>query len=306
LADRLSSLDPAGTDTASRLDRFAQRLGSGSDGDEQPRSLLQRLEEFGITPTVGPDQQTRPAVIGDDLHYDEERWIPPRLYALELSRYLLLLAMVATTAASAWIVTRAVSVGGELTNGDIASSDVDDIDLARRVFVTTLGVVFALVPLWCGIVAGHARRAGVPDTREWRCYACLAVSVVFNVVGFVVDGDERGTVSLLCLLGSLVAALAAVATVVPIARWFERRTRALTFWVAGLPLLVAMSWAGGLQQPVHATDALESLTFVSSLQTIVAGIVFVLAALNTSDVENAIRVSPELAQPAQPKKPAAG
>jgi hypothetical protein len=57
-----------------------------------------------------------------------------------------------------------------------------------------------------------------------------------------------------------------------------------------------MSWLGGLQRPVSPTDALEALTFVAALQAIVAGILVVIAALSTSDLEDAIRVSPGLGE----------
>ena len=284
----------AGSDaTGDRIDRLAGRL--GDIRWDEPRSLLQRLEEFGIHPEVSENGKVKvPAE--HELQF-EERWIPPRLFALDASRYVLLLAIAAIAATSAWIVTRTASVGSHLAEGEIAADDVVGIDSARRAMVTALSVTLALVPLWCGVVASHARRARMPDVRPIRAYALCAVASVLGLLSFVTDGETRGQPSFVCMLGSLAAALLAIVTMLPIVRWFNRSSTSLTLWAAGLPLLVAMSWLGGLQRPVEPTDAFQTITFVAALQAIAAGIVVVVAALSTSDIEDAIRVSPELAQP---------
>ena len=211
-------------------------------------------------------------------------------------RYLLLIGIVVVAATSAWIVTRAVSVGGELVNGQIAPADLDRINVARRAFVTALGVTLALVTLWCAVLVSHARRAGASDVREWLTYLLLAAAGALNVVSFVIDGDTRGTTSLLCVMACLVAALTAVAFVAPIARWFDRRIVALVTWTAGLAFVTVISWLGGLQRVIEPTDALEAISFVAALQAIATAVVVVIAALSTSDLEDAIRLSPALAE----------
>jgi hypothetical protein len=284
----------AGEDFASRRDRFAERLHQSGESGRSQRSLLERLEEYGITPNAGGGE---PIVsLADELRHEEERWIPPRLYELEAVRYLLLIGIVVVAVTSAWIVTRTVPVGGELVDGRIPAEDLDRINVARRAFVTSLSVTLALVVLWCAVFLSHARRAGAPDVREWRAYSLLAAAAGVSIVAFIVDGDTRSTTSLLSVVGCLLAALVAVAFVAPIAQWFERRTIALITWPAGLAFVTLISWLGGLQSPIESTDALEAITFVAALQAIATAVVAVIAALSTSDLEDAIRLSPALAQ----------
>jgi hypothetical protein len=264
-------------------------------GDDPVGSLLERLEPFGIRPRDGPGEQFAIPIDVEPEH--DHRLIPPRLYRLEAIRYLLLIGIVALAASSAWIVSRSVSVG-ELPNGHIPVADLERINHARRAFVTALGISVTLVSIWCCAVADHARRAGMnnPRPRVALCYGLMCTAVLLNAVSLVRDADTRGAISLLCVFGSLGAALLAIAAVMPTVRWFERGTVGLVSWVTGLSWLVSLSWAGGLQRPVEATDAVGSLTFVAVLQAIVASVVTVLAALNTSDIEDAVRLSPVLAE----------
>lgn len=282
-----------GEDAASRIDRLAGRL--GATGPPQPRSLLARLEEYGIRPD--PTANEPLTSLADEFRREEERWIPPRLYQLEAVRYLLLVGIAAVSLTSAWIVTRTVSAGDGLVNGEIAPADLESINIARRAFVTTMSVSLTLVSLWGAVFMTHARRAGKPDTREWRAYVLLALGALLNVLAFVTDGDDRGAVSLMCTGGCLAAALGTVAIVAPAARWFERRSLAMMFWAAGLASVAVVSWIGGLQAPVEASDALGALTFVAAVQAIAAAVVVVIAALNTSDFEDAIRLSPNMTEP---------
>jgi hypothetical protein len=299
--ERIAAAAAAGLrdeDLTSRRDRFAQRLSGPAGGGRSERSLLQRLEEYGITPSSTSNEPV--AAIADEFRQEEDRWIPPRLYELEAVRYLLLIGLVVVAVTSGWIVTRTVTAGSELVGGDIAPADLDRINVARRAFVTALGVALALVVLWCAVFLSHARRAGAPDAREWRGYSLLVVVVALNVAAFVADGEERGDVSLACLLVCLAAACAGVACVAPLVRWFERRTLALMVWTAGLVIVTIMSWLGGLQHPIEPNDALEALTFVAAVQAIGAAICVVIAALSTSDIEDAIRLSPAMAQVLEP------
>jgi hypothetical protein len=296
-SERIAAATAAGLgdeDLVSRRDRFAQRLNDPAGGGPSERTLLQRLEEYGITPSSTSSEPV--AAIADEFRQEEDRWIPPRLYELEAVRYLLLIGLVVVAVTSGWIVMRAVTAGSELVGGDIAPGDLDRINVARRAFVTALGVTLTLVVLWCAVFLSHARRAGAPDAREWRGYALLVVVVALNIAAFVVDGEERGDVSLACLLGSLASACVGVACVAPIVRWFDRRTLALMVWTAGLVVVTIMSWLGGLQHPIEPNQALEALTFVAAVQAIGAAICVVIAALSTSDIEDAIRLSPAMAE----------
>jgi hypothetical protein len=119
---------------------------------------------------------------------------------------------------------------------------------------------------------------------------------MLNLVSFVVDNGTRGTTSLWCTAGCLAIACVAVGFVVPLTRWFDRRTVALLAWVAGLAFVTVISWLGGLQHAIEPADALEAITFVAALQAIATAVVGVIAALSTADLEDAIRLSPALAE----------
>jgi hypothetical protein len=294
---RLASADPGGSDSddfASRRDRFEERVHASEEGSRPRRTLLERLGEYGITPDVSGGEPVIP--LADEFRNEEQRWIPPRLYELEAVRYLLLVGIVVVAATSAWIVTRTVSASGDLVDGDIALGHLDQINVARGAFVTSLSGTLGLVTLWCAVFVTHARRAGAPNTREWRIYSLLALVFALNIVTFFVDGDSRDTPSLLCVMVCLAAAMVAVTLVSPFARWLGRRTIGLVVWSAGLAFVAVISWLGGLQRPIEATDAVEALTFVAALQTIATAVVVVIAALSTSDLEDAIRLSPALAE----------
>lgn len=299
-ATRISAATGSGDDAdlALRRDRFVQRLNDTGDGSRPDRTLLDRLNEYGITPN--PDAAQPAMSMADEFRRDEERWIPPRLYELESVRYLMLVGIVVVAVTSAWIVVRTASAGDALIGGEIGPRELERINTARRAFVTALSITLGLVPLWGAVFLSHARRAGMPAVREWRGYALLAVAVALNVVSFVFDGEERGTASLVCLCGCLAAALATVAIVMAAARWFQRRTIGLVVWGAGLAFVTIASWVGGLQRPVDASHALEALTFVAALQSIATAVVLVIAALNTSDLEEAIRLSPEMQERPRP------
>jgi hypothetical protein len=305
-AARIAAAASAGAESdaiSSRRDKFAQRLNDSDERARSPRSLLERLEEYGITPNAsGGDAIVAPA---DEFRHDEERWIPPRLYELEAVRYLLLIGIMLVVVTSAWIVTRTVAVSGELIDGRIPPDDLDRINTARRAFVTALTVTLALVTLWCAVFISHARRAGAHGTREWRAYGLVAGSLTLNVVSFVVDGDTRGWVSLWCTVACLGGAFLAVAFVVPLVRWFDRRTVALMAWTAGLAFVTVISWLGGLQHTVQPTDAIEAITFVAALQAIATAVVVVIASLSTGDLEEAIRLSPALAETPRGSRPPA-
>jgi hypothetical protein len=294
LASRMSDAPESGE--VDRLDRLAGRL-SATASEESPaaKSLLSRLEALGITPdthSYEAESLIRPADRTRENSEPEPELVNPRAYGLELARYLLLMAMTATAVTAAWMLTRSVAAGDQLVGGVIDETDVERIDLARRSMVLATGVMLALVPLWATLVSVHARRAGVPDTHHRRCLALFAVAVAANVASFVFDGGTRSTVSFLCILGCLAIVPLSMVLVMSIMRWIELRTSALMVWSVGLAIMVATLWIGRLNRPIEPTDALEVLSFFSGLLAVTAGVVVVVAVMNTETIEDTLRLLP--------------
>lgn len=246
-----------------------------------------------VAARLGAKRKSTPDEPPDPL---ERQPTTPRLYLLEGVRYLLLISMVGVVATSAWVVSRTVLAADQSVAGAIIDTDISDIDLARRAMVTAIGVMFALVALWCSILALHARRAGDTSVPEVRSYALLGLATAANVMALVLDGDVRGPDGFLFIVVALVSSVLAVVTVAPMIEFFVGRKVSLTVWAAGMPLLVLISWGGGLQRPLGPGDELQLLTFVAATHTIVAGLMLVVAAVGTADVEEAVRVSPGLAR----------
>jgi hypothetical protein len=292
LADEMASETEAGSEFARAMEA---RRTAPSAGWDPNRSLLDRLGDYGITPG-----SSSPVAIPDvPPEMPIERLVPPKLYLLEAVRHLFLVGIATVAATAALIVTRVVSVGTALVDGVIAPADVDRIEDARWAFVTALALTFALVPIWCGVVITHARRAGMTGLRAWPSYALAAAALALNVMALVVDGRQRGEVPLACTAGCLVFTLVALATLLPIGRQFDLGTRALAVWSGGLVAMFVLSWVGGLQRPIQPADSLQLLTFVGALETVVAGLALVVGALNSGDLEDSIRLSPALARRAR-------
>ena len=276
---------------AERFGLLGSRFEDDADIGVSGESLLQRLSEFGITP--GP-VAAEPA--GGFWHSEEPTnalsgWSPPKLYGLELVRYMLILAIVAVVTTSVWITYRSVAVGNELVDGIIGADDVRQLDLARRATVVTLGIATAMVSLWASVLTTYARRAGVTRMTPWRLHTLFALAIALNVLAYVLDGSTRGTVSLLFLLGSLATAVVAALLLAPAQRTLDPRMMAPVIWTAGLVLLVMTSWIGGLQSPIEPTAALDTLTFVSAFQTIFAGVIAVVVTLSTSDLVDEMQLA---------------
>ncbi len=275
---------------AERFGLLGARFEGDADIGVSGESLLQRLGEFGITPGPVANEPV------GGWHHDEPNsalagWSPPKLYGLEVVRYILILAIVAVVTTSVWITYRSVTVGNELVDGIIGADDVRQLDLARRATVVTLGIATAMVSLWAAVLITYARRAGGTRTGARRLYALFGLAIALNVLAYLLDGSTRGTVSLLFLLGSLATAVVAALLLAPAQRWLDPRMMAPIVWTFGLVLLVITSWLGGLQTPFEPDAALDTLTFIAAFQTIFAGVIAVVVTLSTSDLVDEMQLA---------------
>ncbi len=291
LAMRAEAMEPSGSADEERLERMARRLSGSTGRVVGDDSLLDRLAKYGIV--AGSDDITPGLDFedGDATDHDDGELMVEKLYSLELARSVLLLFLAASAAASIWLVSLSGSAG-DLVNGALSQSSVERIDVARRVFVSSIGATLAVVTLWCGVAATWARRVGADVRGEVRSYVLFVLSVGVNMATFIVDGDIRGMTSLIGIAACMAAALWAIPVGLSIQKWFDRRTAALSAWSAALVFVVASSWVGGFQRPIEAADSLEALSFFGVFQTVSVMVSLTLVAVGTADVEKTIRLAP--------------
>ena len=98
------------------------------------------------------------------------------------------------------------------------------------------------------------------------------------------------------LFGFLIAGAAGY-LVEPARYWFDLPSVTLTIWTIAVPAVLGMSWVGGLLRPVEEDASLELLAFFTVTVSLMSALITVLIALSASDIEDEIRLSPELAVP---------
>ncbi len=212
----------------------------------------------------------------------------------------MLLAFGLATLGFGWIVLRSVDTEASLELGKLSLVDVDRIDSARRAALTALSASLPLVALWAFVLSVYSRRAGVANVRPRLCAGLFVVSAAITLTSQIVDGAERGTVSLISFFLSVTVAAVALYLVMPIAAWFERSTVTAVLWATAMPLLVVLTWISGMQRPIVSEDSLEKLAFFGVIEGLGAGLITVLAAITMVDLEDGLRSSIELAEPIRP------
>jgi hypothetical protein len=277
------------------LSSLRRRLGNeeghrAADGDGTLRRLVSSAGRAEIDAALA----RRTGEGGDE---PRPRTEPPRLYQLEGVRYLLLGAFLAVSGTALWLVSETLDTSVVDDAGRLPLDVVDAVDLARRAMVTALTVALAMVPLWAATVSSNAHRAGVTETRRRSCLVAFVAISALAVISFAVDGDTRGTTSLLLLIPATAIAMWSALTVIRVQRWFGLASYTLAAWTFGLPVLVVISWIGRLQRPVAPTDSLPVLTFFAVADAVIASVLVVVMSLCATEVEDTIRVSPELARP---------
>lgn len=302
----------SGERAAPRADALRDRLeaAAASTGEVDPVSALRR--RLGLDETVEDVKSPLEQLLGQagtvqveaalaerrQQELDErptERLVPPRLYALEWARLLLVTAFAIVTAASAWMLTETLGSGGS-SDGAIGL-DALDVDLARRAFVGAYSVAIALIPLWTFLVLTYARRCGMVDARPRIHLGLFAMAVALCTVAFVVDGGTRGGTSALLLIPGAIIAAAAGYLVEPARYWFELPSVTLTIWTVAVPVTLGLAWVGGLVGRVGESASLQVLAFFTVCTALLSALVTVLVALSAADIEDEIRLSPELAVP---------
>jgi ATP-dependent DNA ligase len=230
-----------------------------------------------------------------------ERLVPPRIFAIEMARLATVTTFGALTLAAALLVITSMGSDAAAGTNRLPSSVVSDLELGRKIFWSLLTVGAALIPLWSLTILRRARRAGVPGLRERRVVVLATVAAVACAAGFVFDRGDRGGLTLLLAIPIIWSAVSAGFCVEPARAWFELPSATLTACIATLPVIFGVAWLAGLGDATAPSASLQRLAFTTILLALGCARVTVMFVLTSLDLEDALRVSPELAVPAHDK-----
>lgn len=230
-----------------------------------------------------------------------ERLLPPRLFVIEALRFVTATTLAVVTLATAWLVITSMSSEAAAGTDRLSASVIDDLELGRQFFWGFFTVGAALVPLWSHAIMRRARDAGVDGLRLRRVRVLAVIATIACAAGFVLDGSERGIVTLLVAVPIVWSAVSAGFCVEPVRTWFSLPSATLTACISTLPVIVGLAWLAGLVGSIEPTVSLQRLAFTTILLTLACVRVTVMFVLTSLDVEAAIRTSPQLALPARPR-----
>ncbi len=226
------------------------------------------------------------------------RLLPPRLFALEASRLVMVAIFGALAITTGWLVAISLSSDAIAGTNELDPSVLNDIETARKIIWGLLTIGGAIVPLWALMMLRQARVAGIGGLRERRARVLLLVAAGACAFAFVADSDRGGTTLLLTVLIIWTAVSAGLA-VEPIRLWYEVPAATLTAWIATLPAILGITWLAGLAATVEPSVSLQRLAFASILLMLGCARVTALSWLSSVDLEDEFRSAPELAVPAR-------
>ena len=287
----------AGTGVASEpAAAFRWRIGALGDEDDAPKTdaLEQLLDHAGAIHVEAALAARR----RDDEQDGVERTVPPKLYALELARAVLLGALAVAVAASVWLVSLTVGASLLAPNETLSPDAVARIGRARLAISQAFAVALVGATLWSWVVAVYARRCRPPASPTRATLLYLVVASVAGTAMFLVDGVDEGVSALIVLVPATICGVASVVSLEPVARWFRLRSGPLMMWAAGLPMILVLERLGRLHDDIDRQANLQSQTFFAILIGLTCALVCVVAASSTMEIEDGVRLSPELAVPA--------
>jgi hypothetical protein len=294
---RSVSGDAAGESPSSdSLSAFRWRLGTNWDETEAtPGGALEQLLEHAGSIQIEAALAERRR---DGEATGIERTLPPKLYTLESARAMLLVALIATAAAAVWLVSLTVGASLLADNEALSSEGVARIERARLAISQAFSVTLVGATLWSWAIAVHARRCGTPSSPTRSSLLCFLVASAASAAMFLVDGAGEGVKALTVLLPATVCAVVSVVALQPVARWFRLRTGPLVMWAAGLPMILVLERISRLNDDIGRQVNLQSQTFFAILIGLSCALVCVVVASSTMELEDGIRLAPELAVPA--------
>lgn len=294
---RPSVVHPARDDEAGEsLSTFRSRLGGTSDemGASPVGALEQLLDHAGSIHVEAALAARR----RDEEEEGVGRTRPPKLYALELTRALLLGALVITAAAAVWLVSLTVGASLLADNETLSADAAARIGRARLAISQAFSVTLVGATLWSWAVAVHARRCRPPASPTRATLLSFLVASAACAAMFLLDGADEGVTAWAVLLPATICGVVSVVSLEPVARWFRLRAGPLVMWAAGLPLILVLERMSRLHDDIERQVSLQSQTFFAILIGLSCALVCVVAASSTMEIEDGIRLAPELAVPA--------
>lgn len=291
--DRSSVSEDGDEDPIDALRRRPARNTSG----EHPRKHIEVVLEGAGSQKIGADPAEHEGQADGDG--TTEGTAPPKLTLVKSARRIMVGAFAALTVVTAWVISLSLSSEAVAGTGELSASVVADLELARQIFWGLFTAGGALLPVWSVAIVRQARLAGIVGLR-WRLVRVLALlAIAASICGFVFDGADRGTLTLLLSLPIIWSAVASGFCVEPARTWFDLPAATLTAWIATLPAILGVAWLAGLSAPIEATVSLQRLAFTSILLALGCARVTVMAVLSSLDIEDELSTSPESAAPAR-------
>ncbi len=282
--------DAPASDLSRRIGTVRERLGLQSRATGSSEAALHRLIDQASLTEVSAALNAR----DDDV---DERFVPPRLDGLEAARYLMLGSFVACAALALWMLS-GVLAADTVGDGLLAPEAVSDADVARRALLTALTVALAVVPLYAAVLWAYARKAGAVGSSPAIMLGVAAVNALLAAGAQIVDGDDRGPIGVALTIPAAALCLWVVSLLEPLHRWAAKRPLKSLAWSVGLAGFLVLTVIAGLQRTVEPSDSPLVLAFGLTSAAILWCMIVVVAALDTAEFEEAIRLAPALAVPA--------
>jgi hypothetical protein len=285
-----ADIAPAGADL-----RIDQSVG------ERINASLARLDDHdfaeALIASIRQQQEDDARIHDDENHPEALRMIPPRLIPLEAIQFLLVLSNLAVVVGFGWLVVASVDDGVNATASRVTSGAIGGVNDARSVAMIALSATMVLTLLWTISVSWYAAKANVSHTRTSICADLFGVAAVGTAAVRGLDPTASSRISIMLLAATSVLAAVGLLLVRAVATGFGRHTAALQSLAATLPLIVAVSFAAGLDRPLAADVALGRVAFFGVGLGLLAAVIAVIAWLLMLDIGDRLKAAPELATP---------
>jgi hypothetical protein len=266
-------------------------LGVRRDFADRVRTLSQRFDPNRAAPERSSDVGgSDSAVAPQPAAGSGDRGRPPRLIVLELARYVTVVLFVVGAIASGWMLV-AVSRFGAPDN----VFDIEGLEVARSVAVIAFfgACVFSL-----GWAFGAARYAAKvePSVQVWPFGALVVAALPPAVVAAVLEGRSAGPWSLGAMIVAAALVLLALRLLLPILDMFSVTVWTVNAWLFATVATVVFILASPLGSEFDGGLNAGRVAFGAVLVGLSLMIGAVLVSLTTSEYENALRGSTELAR----------
>jgi hypothetical protein len=271
-------------------ERLAARLGTDLErggGSEFATRVRELSEQYHREPSA---RRALPsAELGEpDGATPSRGLVPPRLMLVESCRFLALVLLAVAAAGMVWVLVLSAGQG----NGD--ASTLDDIELARSVALHALSLSHVFVLAWLSAAAEVSKRVE-SSVRWWPYVGLAAVSAPCVTAAIVLEFGAAERWSVVALAIATVACAAGLRLIAFPNEMLGRPAGALNAWMVGVIALLVVLVASPLTSPIDDAVARDSLAFGAIVAGLALMVVTALGGVVTSQYENVLRASAELA-----------